>query len=241
MILTGDQIKAANIVSGDVPKGWRTTTYDATVGTIVDQNGHVDSTTYKLLPRGIVWVVSAETFSVPNNSTGLATLKTTWTREGVLALTLGVVDPGWDGPLGTAIVNFSAKPFMIKLGDPFFRMLFLKHKIVAITPLIKSKADYIGEIQVLTTHYSDTFLTLSSLTNEISEKLFSLPRWVVKIGIYSAFVASLAILMPVAWNTVSVLYKNETKIIALEKKVCELEKSQTQNAKIRPKKLRPNC
>ena len=128
MVLTGDDIKELGIVSGSSAVGCRDTTYDATVGVIISEGSVFDGNTFVLPPRGIVWVVSAETFAIPEDVTGLATLKTQWTHAGVLALNVGVVDPGWNGPLSTALVNFSNSNFSITKGSPFFRLIFYPHE-----------------------------------------------------------------------------------------------------------------
>ena len=98
MILTKAQIGAEDIVKSTTKRGQRNTTYDATIGKIITKNGEWKKDSYNLPPRGIAWLISEETFSIPKNRTGLATLRTTWTHKGILTLTLGIIDPGWNGP-----------------------------------------------------------------------------------------------------------------------------------------------
>jgi hypothetical protein len=73
MILTSNEIEALGIVQSSVPHGVRSTTYDATVGEIILQGTTLEGDSYVLPPRGMVWVVSKEKFSLPTNITGLAT------------------------------------------------------------------------------------------------------------------------------------------------------------------------
>jgi deoxycytidine triphosphate deaminase len=94
MILVRDEIEAKNIVHSAQVNGPRSTTYDATVGEIIIEGKSIQESSFTLLPRGIAWVISTEEFRLPSDVTGLATLKTTWTHNGVLALNLGIVDPG---------------------------------------------------------------------------------------------------------------------------------------------------
>src|SRR5450830_549060 len=105
MLLRKDEIIAKNIVAAANSKSQRETTYDATVGEIIFCGRKIEEDEFTLPSRGVVWVISKEVFTLPSNITGLATLRTTWTHDGVLALNVGVIDPGWNGPVATALVN----------------------------------------------------------------------------------------------------------------------------------------
>jgi deoxycytidine triphosphate deaminase len=127
MILTAESITRRELVVNPNAEGVRDTTYDATVGEIVQDGKTVEGDSYVLPARGIVWVVSAEKFNLPKDVTGLATLRTTWTHNGILALNVGIVDPGWNSHLATAVVNFSNGDFVINRGQAFLRIIFFGH------------------------------------------------------------------------------------------------------------------
>ena len=55
MILTSQQIRARNIVTGALDKGYRHTTYDATVGEILSKGQPFEGDKFRLPPRGMVW------------------------------------------------------------------------------------------------------------------------------------------------------------------------------------------
>jgi len=55
------------------------------------------------------------------------TYKTTLTRVGIWALTVGIVDPGWNGPIGTTLLNFSRNDYTVHAGDQFLRVSFFEH------------------------------------------------------------------------------------------------------------------
>ncbi|QDO97812.1 hypothetical protein FNB15_11275 [Ferrovibrio terrae] len=216
MILTSQQILAKAIVTvGDAPAqaSARATTYDATVGEIITGGKTISSQSYTLRPRGLVWVVSRETFKIPHDVTGLATLKTSWTHDGVLALTLGIVDPGWDGPLATAIVNFSREEFEIEKGKPFFRLLFMNHEATTPKPERKSVEQYTKQVEKLTKSFSNTFLTIDSLAPELSEKIFGFisPKLTMRIGLIALVIAILSVTVPVAWLSVPPIYNSLQK------------------------------
>ena len=68
----------------------------------------------------MVWVLSKEEFNLPNTVTGIATLRTTYTKQGILALNVGIIDPNFEGPISTVLINFSDRPRRIKVGESFF-------------------------------------------------------------------------------------------------------------------------
>lgn len=89
MVLTATELAGKGIVHNGVGVGERPTTYDATVGSIIRCGVEISENRFVLKPRHIIWVVSAETFDMGDSTTGLATLKTQWTHQGVLALNVG--------------------------------------------------------------------------------------------------------------------------------------------------------
>src|SRR5712691_5628323 len=86
---------------------------------------------YFLEPREMVWVLSKEEFDMPADVTGFATLRTTFTKQGILALNVGIIDPLFRGPISTALINFSDRPRAIRIGDKFFRIAFFPHSDVS--------------------------------------------------------------------------------------------------------------
>ena len=198
----------------------------------------IESNSFALPPRGIVWVVSKEKFCLPLDVTGLATLRTTWTHEGILALNLGVIDPGWNNHLATAVVNFSKSDFEITKGHPFFRVLFLTHKPTQSPPPSVSPDAYIEGTKRNTRLFSSTFLTMDSLIIEIAEKVLGFPRWAVRLTACAIVVSILAIILPMGIAIISQNFDLEdqinslttipNRVSALENKVDQLQiKSET--------------
>ncbi|MGF9562952.1 hypothetical protein AAIH70_05530 [Neorhizobium sp. BT27B] len=100
---------------------------DLTIGEIIDGKGKMASDPFVLGPGEIVQVVSAEVFNLPGHVTGHVTYKTTLTHQGIWALTVGIVDPGWTGPLTTTLLNFGKVCYPIHRGDEFLRVSFFDH------------------------------------------------------------------------------------------------------------------
>ncbi|MBY3589486.1 hypothetical protein HJA87_06255 [Rhizobium bangladeshense] len=101
--------------------------FDLTIGSIFDHAGNKVSGPFNLKPGHIVQVASAEIFNLPATVTGHVTYKTALTHQGIWALTVGIVDPGWDGPVATTLLNFSRADFPLSEGDPFLRVSLFEH------------------------------------------------------------------------------------------------------------------
>jgi dUTPase len=77
-----------------------------------------------LEPQGIAVVVSRETLKLPADVCGHALVKTSLCREGVLAMSIGIIDPNWEGPISSILLNFGKKAYRLRKGDPFLRVTF---------------------------------------------------------------------------------------------------------------------
>lgn len=226
-LLSREEIITAKIVQKNPPtgatasKGLRSTTYDATIGEIFGSDGtKVEKDIYMLAPRGIAWIVSAETYCLPQNVTGITTLKTGWTKQGVLTLTVGIVDPGYKGPLSTQVINFSKKNFMMQKGAPFFRTAFFSHEKSNV-PTRDEVPRHIYETQVQksTTDFSATFLNMDTLASELTEKMFALPRWAFKFAIVAMVLGVFGIIVSLGIDISKNISAKDAKIDALEERL----------------------
>jgi deoxycytidine triphosphate deaminase len=117
-MIVGKQILERGLVNGGCESNLKNSTFDLTIGEIVPigkkalqerrRNPNVPSVF--LEPREMVWVLSREEFNMPADVTGFATLRTTFTKQGILALNVGIIDPLFKGPISTALINFSDRP-----------------------------------------------------------------------------------------------------------------------------------
>lgn len=134
-MIVGRDILNIGAIRGGSEANLKNSTFDLTIGKIVpigeesvnevhQGRSHV---VYYLKPREIVFVLSTEEFDLPAYVTGLATLRTTYTKKGILALNVGIIDPFFKGPISTALINFSDRPRRIELGEKFFRVAFFEH------------------------------------------------------------------------------------------------------------------
>jgi deoxycytidine triphosphate deaminase len=205
MLLSGKQIIERRIIDNVGPKSVREASYDLRVGTILakpsDSTRSSTSTKqgktsvisveeYELPPQGMVEVISLERLTMPSDVLGHATVKTSLSDQCVLALGIGLIDPGYDSYISSTLVNFGTLPFHLKRGNIFVRLTF--HDYEYSGPKIDrghtDLADYsqLKRDKVLA-RFSDTFLNLGN-TVDVATDVFWRKLWPKLVGI-SALVA----------------------------------------------------
>jgi dUTPase len=121
--LNRDEIEARGIVQSAVEAGYRATSYDLHIGNIITAEGkEVDS--FELKPQGIVELISRERIKLPPNVVGIVLVKTGMCNRGLLALNIGIIDPGYDGKISSFVVNFSKSERFLEKGEVFLRLMF---------------------------------------------------------------------------------------------------------------------
>ena len=138
-LIVGKDILSRGLLECADEQHLKNSTYDLTIGDIFAvgpanvkrRRKDGPEKRYFIGPREMVFVLSKEHFALPSNVTGVATLRTTFTKDGLLALNVGIIDPLFSGPISTALLNFSDRPVEIHVGQKFFRVLFLEHDDVA--------------------------------------------------------------------------------------------------------------
>ncbi|WP_425081186.1 dCTP deaminase domain-containing protein [Ruegeria arenilitoris] len=193
-LLAGDDLDRDKFFKAGHPviKG---STFDLTIGSIFDAKGDRKVEPYNLKPGEMVQVVSAEEFNLPNNVTGHVTYKTRLTRKGIWALTVGIIDPGWNGPMTTTLFNFSKVEFPVAIGTPFLRVSLFQHKGVH-DSLLKTSglaSEYKREVQSdASTVFPRSFLNLDVVASSASKlALKSFNRTAIALIAASAIVFAL--------------------------------------------------
>lgn len=182
---------------------------DLTIGGIITQDGRETTGPFVLKPGHMVQVVSAEVFSLKGDVTGHVTYKTELTRNGIWALTVGIVDPGWNGPISTTLLNFSRVEHAVSIGSKFLRVSFFQHSSVSNEKLraCKDLDDYFQTVKVAAaTRFPATFLDQEKIATEAGDTAFKKVRaqaflWFAAIAvIFSAMQIFLIALTPYLSN-----------------------------------------
>lgn len=123
-LVVGNSILERGLVEDADAGNLKNASYDLTIGEIIPIGEQAHSSrqfgkkleTYFLAPREMVLVLSEESFNLPGDVTGHATLRTTFTKKGLLALNVGIIDPFFRGPISTALLKFSDRADPIRWG-----------------------------------------------------------------------------------------------------------------------------
>jgi deoxycytidine triphosphate deaminase len=134
-MLARSEIKTGNFMFATSQGSFRPSSYDLRIDCVIDSAGTIYYDSYILKPQEVAWVVSKETLQLPDYITATAHIKTGLCNDGILALNTGIVDPGWDGPLSTPLLNFGKTSHVLRSGDQFLRLLFHGHAAEGHEPL----------------------------------------------------------------------------------------------------------
>lgn len=171
-----------------------------------------------------------ETYRLPKDVTGITTLKTGWTKRGVLTLTGGILDPGYDGPISTAVINFSKTEFNLRKGEPFFRSVFLRHSSAVAKESRISQEEYLGEVISGRALFSDTFLTVDKLIDDLIRKVFRMPSTALRLSLWGVLIATVlalaSLFAPPAWNVYEEILEKDAHLSVLSERILQLEQRQ---------------
>lgn len=173
MLLSDNEIKQRRLIDVPTEHNFRATSYDITVGRIVTSTGdEVDKVV--IPPSGVVHVISRERIILPRNITSLAMVKTDLCNKGILALNIGIVGPGYDGLLSSALLNFSKSDFYLEKDDVFLRLIFQECYVSPREnwPARVPEETYIRDHKKRAINFSDKFLNVESIATEASKKSF---------------------------------------------------------------------
>lgn len=205
----------------------QSTSFDLTVGAIIDHNGKKVEGPFILKPGNMVQVCTAEVFDLPSDVTGHVTYKTTQTQKGIWALTVGIVDPGWDGPISTTLLNFSRVDYPISEGDAFLRVSLFEHTSVPDKSLREAPTpeNYLANVQKLAgTIFPKTFLDTDEIISKSGDAVLQKIRtealsWIIGIALILSLIQVIANYFQPAY----IISSYEMKIKQMENKLLKLE------------------
>lgn len=224
-LLSGEEIESLKLVEGSSDGSlYRASTYDLSIGEIIPAGSVSAGSEYRLPSEGTVRVVSREMLKMPDGITGHALLKNELCRKGVLALNIGVIDPGFEGPLSSILINFGREDFVVRQGAAFLRISF--HRCPSSPKAAKSdkytREQYVSHVKdEVAAYMAPTFLNMEGTAAKAAEKAFGdfkngLALWATLVGL---LFAALAIFAPLGASNV------DKYITGGEKRQAEMERA----------------
>ncbi|KRQ99310.1 dCTP deaminase domain-containing protein [Bradyrhizobium valentinum] len=184
MLIVGEEILKQNLLIDADRSHIKNSSYYLTIGAIIpvgEDAKNFDLTQppemLVIKPRQVAWVVSKEVFSIKSHQiTALVTLRSTFTKQGLLALDVGMVDADFEGPIGSIVINFSKNDVPLSKGDEFFRVAFIEHAEVPAEFRLKrdklTAAQYIKQRHhEIVVGFPATFLNTEVLSDEMAGKI----------------------------------------------------------------------
>lgn len=199
-MLNRDEIEKLGLIVDGVANS-RAASYDIRVGKIIakDSNDNVavkDGDFYTIPAQGMVEVISQERVKLPKDVAGYASIMTRLSRQGLLALNTGIIDPTYDGPLSAVMVNFGRAPFCLYRGEPFLRLTFHRYdppEALEASRPIPSDSFLQERTKETTARFSRSFLDLERHFNESMRSVLwdSIPKLaplIAGLGVAVAFI-----------------------------------------------------
>ena len=195
MILNYEQIKQKAILTDTVESGYNNAVYDIRVGKIVTIKGD-EQDEYEIPPQGMIVVISREHVTVPVDIVGYAHVRTGLSSKGIMAINIGVIDPGYTGKLASTLLNFGKEPFKMKVGDTFLRTTFHPlQRVDTDMSLVVQKEKSMNDVNYLITkkfeaskYMDETFM---SFDKEVRKSIRNVLNDIIKYA--GGFSASLAL------------------------------------------------
>jgi deoxycytidine triphosphate deaminase len=182
-MLNRDEIKDFAIITDGSDQCYRAASYDVRIGILLasrDGDSVRDTGCYVLQPQGMVEVISLEIIKVPRDIAGYASVKTDLSRQGLLALNTGILDPGYEGPVSATVVNFGKTEKTLNRGEVFLRLTFHPYKtpndFKALGPVRRDEFVLRRKEQV-DANFSSSFLDMPRLVQQIASKYLSSFLW----------------------------------------------------------------
>lgn len=125
---------------------------------------------FELKPNELVLFQTVEKVKLPLRLSASYAALDSVAKQGILLINASMVEPGYEGYLSGVLLNFSSKSFMIKPCMEIAKINF--HEI---TGEVEDKVhenieDYTGDLQDKAQNYTQTFLDVDRIENEVIAK-----------------------------------------------------------------------
>jgi deoxycytidine triphosphate deaminase len=222
MLLNYEEIQSKGIIKNAKSANYGNGSYNVQVGKIISVAGK-EHDTFCIKPQGMVIVISVESFEMPENIIGHATIKNSISNSGILAINIGIIDPGYKGQLSSVLLNFGKNDYDINIGQEFIRLTFQEFKkpskSIDIPDLNTTPQKYIQRKKDDSRIYFDElFLSL----NNLSAKIFKdIRNSIIKYGFaITIAVGIIACLFTTYFNYFNKNYKtNEDKFKVMQDQI----------------------
>ena len=247
MPIVAEQMTAKGLIENGIQSGFRAASYDLHVGAILEapkedkrSSGSAAedirvSTGFSLRPQGMVRVISRERVKLPENIVGYALTKNGLSNQGILAINIGIIDPGYEGPISSTLINFGNRTYQITPETSFLRLTFHEiNETSQVRPVSHTHSTYLEKTKLDVLGSSGPkFLNLSEVAQEAGQEAFgkfknwlflSLPLAALALALITLFIPWWAQIWT-GWNTYLGAGPRayENRLEAIESKIGDIE------------------
>lgn len=154
-----------------------------------------------LQPGQVMFVITYEEVKMPIHLCGTVYAKNKFSRDGILALTTGHIDPGIQCPIVIRLINLRSIPYTFLLGEPIYTIVFHKLESTEAQFLeahkpITMEATYSRTIESANAALGNAFNDLSMTNEFIRKEDFGKVAWGwVKKNLVKVFLLVIAFLV----------------------------------------------
>lgn len=214
MLLNKTEIEAAKVIDDSRVEGFSAASYDLHAGycleaavnssqlpALLHGTNQIPEHGIILKPQGMVRVVSSEYIRMPPDVVGFAVTKNGLSNKCVLAINIGIIDPGYCGPISSTLINFGKEEFCITRDTQFLRLTFQRCSSESPTRKLDvlTHKEYVARTaQEVKSHAASTFLDMDSTARKVGKLVIRKYRsWVLFVAVIAAFgLALLSIFAP---------------------------------------------
>lgn len=154
-----------------------------------------------LQPGQVMFVITHEEVKMPNYLCGTVYAKNKFSRDGILTLTTGHVDPGVQCPIVIRLINLRSIAFTFVLGEPIYTIVFHqveteKGQPLASHPPISKEFTYKRTLESANTALGNTLHDFSLMSEYVRKDEIGKALWAwVKQHLIKSFLLTIAALV----------------------------------------------
>lgn len=164
---------------------------------------HVIEKRYELKPNELIVFQTREKISLPLDLSASYTALDSIAKQGILLINASIVEPGYDGYLSGVLLNFSSRSFYIKPNMEIVKINFSRVSGDVDDKIHEDIPDYTEDLLDKAKKYTQTFLDIKGIEDEVIGKTARKVRRHFAWGGYTLlFLLAFCTMEPVLYNLI---------------------------------------
>jgi 2-polyprenyl-3-methyl-5-hydroxy-6-metoxy-1,4-benzoquinol methylase/dUTPase len=176
-----DEITRCDLIENHTSSSIKNCSYKIKIGEIVEPetgnviNSSTSQPVYIIKPSEVVIIQSKEKLNLPENITASYSALYSISKDGILLINSSMIESGYSGKLSGFLMNFSAQPVIISIGQEIAKLNFIRVNQIPnpATPQIINDNDYLIGLKKDAIKYHKSFLNIKGISEKISKSVLS--------------------------------------------------------------------